>query len=398
MASTVQRTPWLEFLHGAWFVARKDVAYMLGRRETIMWVFIMPVVFFYFIGTVTSGFAGGANQRERIGIRGGANGGFLVDEIVRRLSAQNFEVVRPASEAQFLTFDERVTIPDPGAPYTTFTDAVLAGQRQTITFDRRGNAAVAGDYTQIRVARAVYEVLADLAVVRMNGTDVTLASFQKLAAMPRALELVVPSAGHRREPPVGFAQAVPGTMVMFTMLVLLTSGAITLVVEREQGLLRRLASAPISTGSVVLGKWIGRMLLALVQIAFAMVIGRVLFKMQWGPALPMIALVLFGWAAFTASLAILLANLTRTQAQTAGVGVFSTQVLAALGGCWWPIEITPSWMQKLALALPTGWAMDALHKLVNFGDAASSAVPHVTVMIAGAIALGWLGARRFRYQ
>ena len=49
-------------------------------------------------------------------------------------------------------------------------------------------------------------------------------------------------------PPIGFSQAVPGTMVMFTMLVLLTSGAVTLVVERDQGLLRRLASAPISRG------------------------------------------------------------------------------------------------------------------------------------------------------
>ena len=56
--------------------------------------------------------------------------------------------------------------------------------------------------------------------------------------MPRALTLSVTSAGKRLVPPIGFAQAVPGTMVMFTMLVLLTSGAVTLVVEREQGLLR----------------------------------------------------------------------------------------------------------------------------------------------------------------
>jgi hypothetical protein len=25
-------------------------------------------------------------------------------------------------------------------------------------------------------------------------------------------------------------------------------------------------------------------------------------------------------------------------------------ILAALGGCWWPIEITPPWMQSLSLA------------------------------------------------
>lgn len=386
------------FFANAWFIARKDVAYMIGRRETAMWVFIMPVVFFYFIGTVTAGFGAPSSERkDRLALQSAVNGGFLLDEIVHRLEAQNFVIVRPASDQEFAKNDRRLTIPDPQPPYQTFTDAVLAGQRQTLTFDHHTDSTT-GDYDRIRVAHAVYEVLADLAVVQINGEAVSPNAFQKLAAQPRTLTLDVKSAGRRLIPPTGFAQAIPGTMVMFTMLVLLTSGAITLVVEREQGLLRRLASTPMSAGSIVLGKWIGRMLLGLVQIAFAMVVGRVLFKMDWGPTLPMVVAVLFAWAAFTASLAVLLANLTRTQAQTAGLGVFATQILAALGGCWWPIEVTPPWMQKLALALPTGWAMDALHKLVNFGDAATSAAPHVLVLLTGALVAGWVGARRFRYQ
>jgi len=141
-------------------------------------------------------------------------------------------------------------------------------------------------------------------------------------------------------PPGGFSQAVPGTMVMFTMLVLLTSGAILLVSERERGLLRRLAATPISRGSIVLGKWVARMALALVQIGFAM----------------------------------------------------------ALGGCWWPIEITPRWMQSFALFLPTGWAMDAMHKLISFGYDASAAVPHAAGLALAAVLTGVAGVRTFRYQ
>jgi len=154
----------------------------------------------------------------------------------------------------------------------------------------------------------------------------------------------------------------------------------------------------MSPGSIVLGKWMGRMALGLVQIGFAMITGTVLFKMDWGSALPMVMLVMAGWAAFSAGLAIVLANITRTPAQTAGLGVFSTQILAALGGCWWPIEVTPEWMQKLSLALPTGWAMNAIHRLVSFGDNASAAVPNVIAMFAGALVLGWIAAKVFRYQ
>jgi len=385
-------------LRSAWFIARADLRYMLTRRETLLWVFVMPIVFFYFIGTVTAGFGGSPTQRERLAIRGFDTGGFLADHIVRRLEAQNFDVVRPLTDEAFAQAARRLTLPPPAPPHMAFTDAVLAGARQVIVFERRGADPLTGNYDQVRVARAVYQVVADLAIVRTEGLTPSTESFDRLAASPRALTLTVRPAGRRTEPPIGFAQAVPGTLVMFTMLVLLTSGAITLVLEREQGLLRRLASTPISRGAIVLGKWIGRLFLALVQIGFAMVVGTVLFGVGWGDAWPMIGLVLVGWAAFTASLAIVLANITRTPAQTAGIGVFATQILAALGGCWWPIEVTPPWMQTLARFLPTGWAMDAMHQLVNFGQPAPVALPHAAAMFAGALALGWVGTRAFRYQ
>ena len=130
-------------------------------------------------------------------------------------------------------------------------------------------------------------------------------------------------------------------MVMFTMLVLLTSGAILLLIERTKGLLRRPASTPITRGQIVLGKWGGKMILGLLQIVFAMIIGTALFKMNWGPDIPMVLLVLFAWGAFCASLGLVLANIGETEGQVSAMGVMGTMVLAALGGCWWPIGVTP---------------------------------------------------------
>lgn len=73
-------------------------------------------------------------------------------------------------------------------------------------------------------------------------------------------------------------------------------------------------------------------------------------------------------------------------------------VLAALGGCWWPIEVTPAWMQSLAGFLPTGIAMDALRRLVNFGLPPGSAAFHVAVLVVMSLAAGWVAARAFKYQ
>jgi ABC-type multidrug transport system permease subunit len=55
-------------------------------------------------------------------------------------------------------------------------------------------------------------------------------------------------------------------------------------------------------------------------------------------------------------------------------------------------------MQRLALFLPTGWAMDALHKLVSFEAPPSSVIPHLVVMLLASIAAGWAATRTFRFQ
>ena len=384
-------------LAAAAFIARKDLAFMLRQRETLLWVFVMPFLFFYFIGTVTGSFGGSPGDRpDPLALRAPSSGGVIVDELVRRLEEQRYQVIRTKTPEEFERFSRRLTVPETST-HPSVSDGVLAGEQLVVTFERRGDA-LAANFDRFRVSRAVYAVVADLAVLKSGGEAVTADGFSQLAATPRRLTLAVRSAGRRVEPPVGFAQAVPGTMVMFTMLVLLMSGAIMLVVEREHGLLRRLASAPISAGSIVLGKWVSRMALGLVQVGFAMIVGRVVFRVDWGDSLPMVVLVLVSWAAFNASLALLLGNMVRTQAQMAGVGMLVTMVLAGLGGCWWPIEIMPPWMQSLALFLPTGWAMDALHRLVSFGDGPAAAIPHLAALGTAALAAGWAGAKMFRYQ
>jgi ABC-type multidrug transport system permease subunit len=120
--------------------------------------------------------------------------------------------------------------------------------------------------------------------------------------------------------------------------------------------------------------------------------------MDWGRSLPMVIAVLVAYAALNASIGLLLGNLATTEAQAAAIGVLTSNLLAALGGCWWPIEISPRWMQSLSLLLPTGWAMDAMHKLTSFGLGAASAAPHVAIMAATALLVGTVAARTFRYQ
>ena len=380
-----------EWFRQAAFIARTDLWFMLRQRETLLWVFAMPLLFFYFIGTITSGFSGDGDPRDNLALQTSAPEGVVLDAIVHRLEERNFRVDRPTTPKELESYSRRLAIP-------SFTDdSVSAGTPVPSVLELRGEG-LGSEFDQFRVGRALYTVVADLAVLKASGQPVTADALKALASAPRHLTLSVTSAGKREDPPSGFSQAVPGTMVMFTMLILLTSGAILLVVERRYGLLRRLASTPITPGAIVCGKWLARMALGIVQVTFAMIVGRVIFKVDWGQGLPMVVLVLMTWAAFNASFSLLLGNVARTQPQMAGLGVLTSMVLAALGGCWWPIEITPKWMQSLSLALPTGWTMNAMHKLVNFGYDWTTALPHVAVLAVATVVCGWGAAKIFRYQ
>ncbi len=94
----------------------------------------------------------------------------------------------------------------------------------------------------------------------------------------------------------------------------------------------------------------------------------------------------------------LLGNFSRSDGQVVGLGVIASNVMAALGGCWWPIEITPRWTQNLALVFPTGWAMDGLHKLMSFGDSPEAVIPHIAACVVTALIAGYVLARTFRFQ
>lgn len=377
-------------LRDALYIARMDAKYLLSRRETITWTFIMLVVFFYFIGTITSHNAS-SDSRDPVAVSIAPGAGFLAAQLADRLAANDYRVVRTQSGEEFRTYSRRLEIP------TGFTDSVLAGHPMKVRFTRNGQE-LDTTYDQVRIARAVYTLLADLNTVRSRGAEPTAENLTAIATQPRPITLDVRQAGKRVDPPSGFEQSVPGTMVMFTLLVLFTSGAVTLTIERRLGILRRLASSPMSRGAVVVGKWGARMIVGLIQILFAMMAGRFLFHVNWGPNLPVVILTLATYGALAAALAMLLGNFCRVEGQVIGLGVILSNIMAGLGGCWWPIEITPPWAQQLSLFLPTGLTMNALHKLVNFGASPVAVLPQLAALaIAAALAL-YLLSRTFRFQ
>ncbi len=368
-------------LRDGWFLAFADARHMFRRRETWVWGFVLPVLFMYFIGTITAQF-GSSDKGDPLAVVVPPNAGFLADVLVSRLQKLGYRVMRDSAGDQ-----PRLTLPD------NFTQSVLAGQKVTLEF-RRKDGGILNDFDRQRLSRAVFEISA--AVSALPNADA--AAIERLESAPRLLTLDVQTAGKRREIPTGFEQAVPGSLVFFLLMILFASSGATLVAEREQGILRRLGCSPMSRGGVVLGKWGARMLLAAVQIVFAMLAGSVLFHVNWGRNILTVMCVLFFYAAMATAGGLLIGVFARTRVQAGAGGSLVANVLACIGGCWWPIEIMPRAMQEFSKFTPAGLAMTALHELVNFGSGPASVLPQVAVLALAALVLGYFAAREFRFQ
>ncbi|MEE9270394.1 MAG: hypothetical protein V3V49_09040, partial [Candidatus Krumholzibacteria bacterium] len=119
-------------LRDAIFIASKDVKYMLRARETLFWVFVMPIVFFYFIGTITGGFAPGVARKENVALKADESAGFLVEQLALRLEENDYQIVRPETDEEFAAYTRQLVVP------AGFTDSVLAGRPVTLQFTRSG--------------------------------------------------------------------------------------------------------------------------------------------------------------------------------------------------------------------------------------------------------------------
>jgi ABC-type multidrug transport system permease subunit len=193
-------------------------------------------------------------------------------------------------------------------------------------------------------------------------------------------------------------QSVPGILVMLILMVLVTGGIERLFVDRKEGLLRRLASSPLTRGEIVFSRILSRAIIGMCMAVFALILGATLFRIDWGPQWPFLLLVLAVYTLAASGLAVLLSTLARSVGQAIGLGVVSTILMAALGGCWWPIEIVPRSMQVLSLCLPTGWAMQGMHRLMELDRGSTATLPAVGALAGFALVFGALAAKRFKFE
>lgn len=383
------------------FIAKKDFFYSLKDRTLLVWMFIMPLVFFGFIGSTTGGLAGSSGPSNIAiweSVQGMSESDELAKQIIYRLKQENYNTVifNKVSDLEerkfhFKNYTRQLWLPE------NMQQSINQGKQIEIKYASKATG-LGNDKDQFSIEKAIYQTLGDILVFKRLNQSIDNINFDAVNALPKNIKVEISDAGEKLNIPSGFNQAVPGILVMFIMMIALSSGSVGLFLERQSGVLKRLAATPLTRKEIVTGKWLGKWYMTLLQLAYGMTMGWLLFKIHWGNHIVLIVMVLMLWAAFNAALAVLLGSFAKSEGQVSLIATVSSLLLAALGGCWWPIEITPEWMQKLASFLPTGWIMDILHKLMYFGAHLSEITVQVALMVVLAFLALNLAFKKFRFE
>ncbi len=179
-----------------------------------------------------------------------------------------------------------------------------------------------------------------------------------------------------------FDQNVPGFAVTFLMLGMLLGISLGLLDEREWGTFDRMRALPVGRSHFMLAKLLARFLVGVVQMILLLAVGWLAFDVSLGPQPWALLLPTFGIAFAGTACGLIVAAIARSREAVFSVGSVVMVTMAAVGGCWWPIDLEPRWMRSVALAFPTTWAMDAFNDLMIRRRTVEAAVIPTAVMVA----------------
>ncbi len=379
-------------------ISYKDFLIRFGQPTEILFFLILPIIF-----TVTLGGGFGGDQEARVEPLPIVNeDNSVAAQVLIDTLAEN-QAINPTAFSR----DEALTQLDDEAVAgvliipSGFGEQMAAGNSAEIELlSQPGNEAAFVIQRVVRSAVAQTEQMAVTATVITANSDndfdsSLLAAQSDLANQPdRAVVVGTTSA----EPVLSTsAHASAGQLVTWVLIPLLGVSGM-LAAEKENGALRRLLTTPTRKPTFMLGKIVGQLGPAMVQMALLVLFGMVVMKVNWGQSVLgfIVMMISFGLAAV--SMGTMLGTLTKSFDQANGLSIMLGMVMALLGGCWWPIELFPDAVRNAVQVLPTTWAMRGFTDLVQRGLGVEQVLPEAGVLLGFAAVFFVIGSARYRYE
>jgi ABC-2 type transport system permease protein len=390
-----------------WDIARKELLQNRRDRLALLFTVVLPVIFTVFLGLLIPS---GEDETSRLPLAlADADGSPAAAQLVQELSEAPLLELKPMDEAEIdeAVQDQRVAA-GPVIP-EGYGAALEAGAPATLTFIRVETStgaqsvrqAVETVLSRANTTRLAAEVAAEQAAAGAGGVsdDALVDSARSLVeeglAAPAVTVEVTDGRGSAVITGGGFNQASTGSLVNWVLFSLLGVTA-NMVWERRKGLLRRITVAGVRAREIIGGKMLAMVMLTFLQQLFLVLLGQLAFGVEYFRSPLALFVTMISLSMMAASFGLLIASLFRSEGAVIATTVISAQLLAVLGGAWFPLEITGAGFARIAHVLPSAWVMDSLHGITLQGWGVVDILWPMAIVWMWTVAFFALAVWRFR--
>ena len=227
-----------------------------------------------------------------------------------------------------------------------------------------------------------------------SGAGTAAAGARARTAAPFSTSEQQVSSGSKQDGYNGYAHSFAGMGVQFILFLGIDIGIGVLLAQRS-GIFNRLLAAPVSLQVVLLSRAASAALIALFLLcslfAFAVLVLAVRITNPIG-----FAGVALAFAVLAASFGMFIAAFGKTPEAARGMAVFVTLIMVMLGGGWVPAFMFPAWVQSVAMAVPTKWAIDGFDAMTWRGQGMDAAWTSIGVQLAFSAVFAALALWKFK--
>jgi ABC-2 type transport system permease protein len=186
----------------------------------------------------------------------------------------------------------------------------------------------------------------------------------------------------------------PG-IIVFGLLILIPTSARTMVRDKEQGFLSRLLTTPTRPVDFLLGYSLSLVVLTIAQIIIFMV-GAWALGMDIVGSLWLAFFIFFLTGLCSIGVGMVVASLSKSENQAEPLCWLISMPLAMLSGCWFSIEMMPSYLRAVAYAFPYAHTIDASRGVLIRGVGIEAINSDMLFLIGWAVLVFLIGVVLFR--
>lgn len=174
---------------------------------------------------------------------------------------------------------------------------------------------------------------------------------------------------------------VPGILVVLVSLIGAFLSGMNIVKEKEMGTIEQLNVTPIRKHHFIIGKLLPFLLIALFELAFGLLVGKLVFHLPFAGNIGWVFLFAAAYLLVMLGMGLLISTFSETQQQSMFITWFFLIIFILMSGLFTPVESMPLWAQRITQFNPIAYFVKVIRMVMLKGSGWAEIRGYFAVMV-----------------